>query len=367
MESVRLSAWQFHLLTQIYVIGTAFILLPGPIIASAKQYGWIVVIWATLYGLVLAFGYSYLAKLYPGKTLIEIALQAFGKWAGGLVSLLYIVFFIQLASWVTRNLGDFMHINLMPRTPISVFHFMILLFAAYAVSKGIESIALMNELLVPFLYLAFWVPVVIMLREWNWHYFNFAYPFQISNAVIQTRYVLAFPFMETVAFLMIIPFVQRKVNFAFITGITIAGVMLAACVFISIGVLGVYRGQHLVYPIFSMFREMRFTGFIEHLEAILSVNIVLVVCIKLCILFYCAVSGVCQLFKIERRYTVIYPMVWVISAYSLLFMNIVENLDWIKKYLFEYYSLFAVAFPVLFIVVAKWRNNDQRMKKDGSA
>ncbi|MDQ0875944.1 spore germination protein (amino acid permease) [Paenibacillus sp. V4I3] len=367
MESVRLNAWQFHLLTQIYVIGTAFILLPGPIIASAKQYGWIVVIWATLYGLVLAFGYLYLAKLYPGKTLIEIALQAFGKWAGGLVSLLYIVFFIQIASWVTHNLGDFMHINLMPLTPISIFHIMILLVSAYAVSKGIESIALVNELLVPYLYSAFWVPIVIMLREWKWRYFHVAYPFHLSDVVIQTRFVLAFPFMETVAFLMLIPFVQRKVKIAFITGIAVAGVMLTACVFISIGVLGVYRGQQLVYPIFSMFREMRFTGFIEHLEAILAVNIVLVVFIKLCILFYCSILGVCQLFKIEKRNSVIYPMIWVISAYSMLFMNNVENLDWIKKYLFEYYFLFAVALPILFIVSAKWRNNGRRMKKDGSA
>ena len=248
MESGRLSAWQFHLLTQVYVIGTAFILLPGPVISSAKQYGWVVVIWATLYGLVLAFGYLYLAKLYPGKTLIEIALQAFGKWAGGFVSLLYIVFFIQIASWVTRNLGDFMHINLMPRTPMSLFHIMILLVSAYAVSKGIESIALVNELLVPYLYLAFWVPIVIMLREWNWRYFHVAYPFQLSDAVIQTRYVLAFPFMETVAFMMFIPFVQRKVNIAFITGIAVSGAMLTACVFISIGVLGVYRGQTIGLP-----------------------------------------------------------------------------------------------------------------------
>ncbi|SFS66489.1 endospore germination permease [Paenibacillus sp. BC26] len=367
MKPIRLSAWQFHLMTQVYVIGTAFILLPGPIISSAKQYGWVVVLWATLYGLVLAFGYLYLAKLYPGKTLVEIALQAFGKWVGGFISLLYIIFFIQIASWVTRELGDFMHINLMPRTPISFFHIMILLVSAYAVSKGIESIALVNELLVPYLYLAFWVPIVIMLREWNWRYFHVSYPFQLSDVIIQTRFVLAFPFMETVAFLMFIPFVQGKVKIPFITGIAFSGLMLTGCVFISIGVLGVYRGQKLVYPIFSIFREMRFTGFIEHLEAILAVNIVLVVCIKLCILFYCAVSGVCQLFKIEKRNIVIYPMVWIISAYSLLFMNIVELLDWVKNYLFEYYSLFAVAFPALFIVAAKWRTTGRLMKKNGSA
>lgn len=70
---------------------------------------------------------------------------------------------------------------------------------------------------------------------------------------------------------------------------------------------------------------MQYSGFIEHLEAIISINILLLVCLKLSVLFCCAVSGVCQLFHVKRRSAVTYPMIWVISAYSLLFQNVIMS------------------------------------------
>ncbi|WP_261305955.1 GerAB/ArcD/ProY family transporter [Paenibacillus andongensis] len=44
-----------------------------------------------------------------------------GKYVGGFVSICYIVLFLQITSWVTRNISDFMHVTLMPRTPKTVF------------------------------------------------------------------------------------------------------------------------------------------------------------------------------------------------------------------------------------------------------
>jgi spore germination protein KB len=366
MENGRLSGWQMFTLTFGFTVSTQFILLTGQLIADAKQYGWLVIVWSCLYGLALAPLWLYLSKHYPGLSIVQISVQVLGKWAGGLIATLYILCFIQTAAWTTRILGDFMHINLMPRTPVSVFNLMALFVCAYAVSKGIESIAMINELVVPFVFAAFWIPFLIMIREWDWQNFNIPYDLDLWSTIVHTRYSLAFPFMEMVSLMMIFPFVQRKLKTSFITGIALGGMILFIYTFCTIGILGINRESHLIYPIYVIFREMQFSGFIEHLEAIISINILLLVCLKLSVLFYCAVLGVCQLFKVKRRATVAYPMIWVISAYSLLFANVIENISWFKKYLFSYYSLYAIVFPLL-LIIGTWLLQRKQVYKEGTS
>ncbi|KRF42737.1 GerAB/ArcD/ProY family transporter [Paenibacillus sp. Soil787] len=359
MENAQLSGWQLVTLTFCFVCGTTFLLLPGKLIADAKQWGWLVCMWSFLYGLVLAVLWLYLSKRYPGKSIVQIATQVLGKWAGGIVTLLYILYFIQVASWVTRNLGDFMHTNLMPRTPISIFNIVVLLVCAYAVVKGIESIAMVCELVTPYIVVAFWIPFSVMLKVWDWRAFSTPYHFQLWTTILQTKYALAFPYMETVMFMMLFPYVKRNLKTSFLLGIGSAGVILSISMYMTIGILGLERGSHHLYPVYTIFREMKFSGFVEHLESILSINIFLLVCIKLSLLFYCAVIAICQLFKVERRSVVAYPLVWIISAYSLLFANVIENVEWVQKYLFSYYMLYAVIVPAI-LIIGTWLRNKQR-------
>ncbi|MFH5185114.1 endospore germination permease [Paenibacillus sp. TAB 01] len=359
-----MSGWQLFNLTLVFIIGTSFILLPGSLIADAKQYGWLVFIWAFLYGIILGGLWLYLSSKFPGLSIVQIAVQVLGKWAGGFVSLLYVLFFIQIASWVTRNMSDFMHINVMPRTPLSVFNIMILAVCAYAVVKGIESIAMVCELLSLLLTLPFWIPFSIMIQEWDWQNFNVPYVFHPWETFLNTRYALAFPFMEAVSFMMIFPFAGRRLNLAFLSGIGFAGINLTLSILFTIGVLGVERASHLIYPIFIIFREMEFTNFIEHLESVLSINILLIVCIKLSLLFYCAVLAICQLFEVKERGVVAYPLIWIISAYALFFKNIVENVNWVKMYLFNYYALYAIVIPAVLIICARMRKKGRFRKRE---
>ncbi|WP_372660346.1 endospore germination permease [Cohnella sp.] len=359
MENAKLSGWQMFTLTFIFTVGTTFILLPGKLIADAKQYSWLVMVWAFLYGSILAAFWLYLSKHYPGQSLVQIAVLVLGKWAGGLVAILYILYFIQIASWVTRNVSDFMHINLMPRTPLSIFNIMVLLVCAYAVVKGIESIAMASELLTPYIFVAYWIPMTVMLTEWDWRNFDIPYHFQLWTTIANTNYTLAFPYMETVSFMMLFPFVQRRLGTAFILGIITTGIALAISVFFTIGILGVNRSSHLIYPLYIIFREMQFTGFVEHLEAIISVNVLFIVFLKLSMLFYCAVLAICQLFELKNRAVVAYPLIWVISAYSLLFVNIIENVEWVDKYLFIYYTLYAIVIPVV-LIAGTWLKQQRK-------
>lgn len=352
MENAKLSGWQMFCLTFCFGIGTTFILLPGKLIADAKQYSILVSVCALLYGVVLACLWLFLSQRFPGRSLVQIIVQVLGKWVGGLMAFFYIFYFIQIASWITRNLSDYMHINLMPRTPVIVFIILLLLVCAYSVVKGIESIAMASEIITLYGFVAFWIPFSMMLREWDWDNFLIAERFNTWNIFAKTSYAFAFPYMEMVALMMVIPFVSQKRVTAFLTGILWAGINLTICILFTVGILGVERSSHLIYPVYIIFREMTFSRLFEHLEAIISVNILLFVFIKLSILFYCAVLAMCQLFNVKRRAVVAYPLIWVISAYSMLFANVVDNIEWVQKYLFSYYTVYAIAIPIVLIMVS---------------
>ena len=117
-----------------------------------------------------------------------------------------------------------------------------------------------------------------------------------------------------------------------------------------------------MYPIYIIFREMQLSNFIEHLEAILSVNLLFLVFLKLSILYYCAVLGICQLFHIQNRAVVAYPLIAVISAYSMLFSNITENVEWVQHYLFSYYLLYGAILPAILIGMTWLRSAKQQTK-----
>ncbi|SFI86628.1 spore germination protein KB [Paenibacillus sp. UNC496MF] len=352
MEQARLSAWQMFLVTFYFTTGTTWIVLTGPVIGDAKQYAWLVCLGALAYGILLALLWLYLSSRYPGKSLVEIAVAALGRWAGGVIALFYVLYFVQIASWVTRNLGDFLHTNMMPQTPVAFFSIMVLFTCAYAVVKGIASIAMVSELLTPYLHLAYWVPILVALRQWDWQNFHESHIGSFAAAIARTNYAFAFPFMETVALMMLFPYVQKRLNTSYILGIAASGLSLALSVLANIGILGVNRGSRLIYPVFMLFREMQFASFLEHLETFLAINVLFIVCLKLSILFYCALLAICQLFRVKRREVVAFPLIWILSAYSLLFHNVIENMEWVQKYLFTYYLLYAVVFPLLLLAAA---------------
>ncbi|SFI40313.1 spore germination protein KB [Paenibacillus sp. UNC496MF] len=359
----QLGGWPLIAMTAAFVAGTTFILLPVGLISAARQYGWVVELWSVLFGVIAGAFWLYVASRYPGMTLVQIARRALGKYAGGAVAVCYIAFFVQLAAWVTRNMSDYMQINLMPRTPIAIFTIVALVVCAYAVIKGIDTIALVSVVILPFLTIAYWTPFTVMLREWDWRNFDYPGTFEWWPTFAQTKYALGFPFMETVAFLMAFPLVRRRRGAAFLGGIVFMGLQLALSLFFTVGILGVYRGSHLTYPIYIIFREMEFSNLIEHLEAVVSVTALLLVFVKLSVLFSFAVTAICQLFAVENRAAIAYPLVWVISAYALFFANIVENAEWGERYLFYYYVPFAFGFPLLFLVVSWFRGRADRSKE----
>jgi spore germination protein KB len=107
----------------------------------AKQDAWIVLITATVLCMPFILSYVFLAKRFPGMTLIEIFKEVYGRIACKFVSGMYILFFILIFCFNLRDLSDFYTEFIMPETPGMMFIIVFILVAAYALKKGIQIVA----------------------------------------------------------------------------------------------------------------------------------------------------------------------------------------------------------------------------------
>ena len=76
--------------------------------SNAKQNSWLAFIIGMFIGLLLVTIYLLISKLHPGKNFIEILMDSFGKYLGTVFSVLYIWFFIHIASLTLRTFTEYM-------------------------------------------------------------------------------------------------------------------------------------------------------------------------------------------------------------------------------------------------------------------
>lgn len=359
MESKSMTAWQMFLLVFSYTLGTAIFLRPGELIFTTKQDAWLVPLWCGLLGTVLATFWLLLARKFHGQSIVQICVTVLGKKAGTLFGLLYAWYFIHLSSWVVRNLGDFMSATIMPRTPITAFHLLFLLVCTYAVIQGIRTIGRVSEFLTPLIFLTFSLVWITRGGDWNFERFLPVFELDLWKSIVENRQMLAFPFMETSAFLMIFPLVHDgKYVKPFLKGIVLSALTLSLVTFLTIGILGVVRASHLTYPLFTIAKEIDFGNFVQHVEATTTMFWIFAIFVKLTVSLYCATLALCQLFHIQKRGIVAFPLIWLIAGIALSdHANVVEMMDWDHKYDFAYQLLYTLFIPLLLISVSWMRRN----------
>ncbi|MBE0341028.1 spore gernimation protein, partial [Paenibacillus sp. 28ISP30-2] len=167
-KQVKISTRQLLILTILFTIGTAILVIPSVMAATAKQDAWIAALVGVGAGLLLIWLYNTINILYPQMTLIEIMETLLGKWLGKSIALLFMItFFISGPAAVLYDLGNFLTTQMMPDTPIQAVNILFALIVLMGVRLGLETLARSAELLFPLfllLYTAFVVLVVSNIK-----------------------------------------------------------------------------------------------------------------------------------------------------------------------------------------------------------
>lgn len=337
--------------------------------SEAGQDAWISVFIGMLCGALLLIAVTLpIHRMAPDQDLSGILNQTFGRVAGSVVGIAYIVYFCYKAVRNLREFGDLMNMFLLPNTPISLSMFIILTIAGYAVYHGVEVFARVAELTLAAIIIVY---VILFLMMYFTHLIDFhrLEPIldtgikKVLNAAIPE--VVSFPFGEMVLFLMFWKYAGPAERTPKVTmySFLIAGTFITLTTMIIISSLGPLAGFSVV-PLIQVVNLVEFANFIERLDPLVALLLFGGVFMKMTAYFFGAALLLAQLLGRHRR-TGIIPAGILIFVGSLLFRSYMQQV-WFgfEQNLKVHFPIFQVFFPTA-LLLAMWIKSAFRRRLSG--
>ncbi|WHY73542.1 GerAB/ArcD/ProY family transporter [Fictibacillus enclensis] len=330
--------------------------------AQAKQDAWLVILTGMLCGLVLMWVYTKLVDHYPGHTLTQMIPKIVGRYIGYPLNLVYILYFIYLASRVARDFGELIGGTFLPKTPMPVVIACFMAVIVYCLSGGIEVFGRTGEVLVPFLFL---VAIVSWSIVYSSHIFDIKRLTPILESGAGTIWkaafplVVTFPYGEMVLFMMFWPSLsdQTKVKKLGLTAVFVAGILLTINMVNVISVIGPRWIEERVYPLLTVVKLASVANFIERIDAVVIITMFIGGFFKVGSFIYGAAIGAAELVKKESRRSlvvligvIIVPLSLIIAGSYIQHVNIGLN----KVPLFLHVPL-QIVIPFVLLVIATIR------------
>ncbi|MEH7481063.1 GerAB/ArcD/ProY family transporter [Neobacillus drentensis] len=360
MKQVKINGFQLFSVMFLFELGSA--ILVG-MAREAKQDAWITVILGTACGFVLFLMYSKLYKMNPSLPLTSYLRKILGGYLGWIIGLIYIIYFIYIASRVLRDFEELLVISAYPSSTLLTIGVIMVICVMYAAYKGLEVFFRIAELC---LFL-----IVIMLV--------FLVFFEIASGIIKLNHFLpvleygwrpifktlfpttiTFPFGELVAFTMLLPYLNKKekVNKVGITAIALSGFFLTLFTLLNIAVIGADITERSSFPILTAVSYINIADFIQRLDIVVIISMVILGFVKITVFFFCAIIGTADLFHIKEPKKLIYPMGIILIISSIIIANgyiehIHEGLKVVPYYL---HLPLQIGIPILLLVIV-WIKN----------
>lgn len=310
MERAKIDARQLFVLIILFEHGSATVI---PLGVGAKQDVWLAILLGLTFGLLLLFVYYRLYRYYPDTPLTAYVQDITGPWIGKVLALIYIVYFLYIASRVLRDFGDLLLTFAYPETPLFILNAIMILTVMYGVYKGIEVIARTGELFLTLLYLLAVSGLILVISaglvdlhrlqpmlEDGWQ--------RVFKVVFsETLYV---PFGEMIVFTMLFPYMNNpeKMKQAAIAGMVLSGLNLAIIMTINVAVLGADVVARSAFPLLDTIRRIRVANFLERLDIFFMIALIIGGFFKVSVFFYAAVIGTANVFRVQNHQRLVYPL-----------------------------------------------------------
>lgn len=340
----------------------AFILDGSIILPTAPEAGrdlWLSIIIAIFISCGLFWLYSEIQMLYVGKDLFDVCNLTLGKFIGTLLNILYIWYFLHLASLTLRDFGEFMSVLTMPETPKFVIMLVPCFISAYAVKKGIEVIGRFSLFSSIFTFTIIIILGILLTPEIDIKNMLPIMGDGIPRVIVGAWSAVTFPFGECVIFLCITNNINdsKLVKKSYFTGLAIGGLFLLFASLCEILTLGEEMYGSLYFPAYRALSRIRIGDFIQRLEIIggLVLNVFGLIKISICI--YASSIGISKILKVQDYTAIVIPVVLVMFNLSnILYENIMELVSWTSQ-IYKYYALpFQLFFPIIILIVSKIKN-----------
>ncbi len=333
IESGRISNMQSAMLavTNLTIMGHLIILTL--VIGQSRQDCWLAAIAGTLLGLIGVVGIAKLSNRFPGLSYIEMLRSRF-SWPGKALAMLYLVYYWIMAMLAVRFFAE-TYMVIMDETPMLAFIVVILLLSAYLVFLGLETMARMNQILLPILVVT--AMFVTFLTMPNKDYTNLLPVLANGLAPVGSGALSVMGWFGEFAIMgMVLPYVQKPKK---ILTVSVASVVITMIFFLGpvtgpVAMFGPIEAARMTFPTFSEVRYIKIGEVLNRFDAIAILFWTVGLLFRASTFYYGLCLGTAQAFKFSTYRHLIVPFGWLIGIGAILFS---KNHAEIKQFLYHTY------------------------------
>lgn len=329
-------------------------LMFGFVQKQAGQDYWLVLLGGAALCLPLLLAYTALAKIYPDYDLAEMLKAVFGKLLGTAAAALYVLFFLMLLAFNLWDISSFYVGSFMQEMPIVVLIAVTAVTCAYAVKKGMGSLAKICLLTVAF---GIFIPLLtsaMLIGEMDFSNFLPVMERPAQSYAQPLATIVTVPFGETVALLMAMPAVKDKKKLA---GYTVGGAAIACAIFLIVGIrdAAVLGSSAKIYSelAFQSTRMIDIGEFLTRIEIVIALVLTTASFVKISVLYHACVKSVSSMLSLKSHNSLILPIGAIaVALATVVFTSPVYHEDWAQSYSIMFSVPFAVVIPLIALAVS---------------
>lgn len=240
------------------------------VVQVAKMDAWFSQILPIFFAILIAYVFSGLVEAYPGKNIFEILFIIGGKWIGGAVNLLILFYIWIILAIDIKGVADFLHISLLPTTPLEIILLVFVLLMMYYGKTSLEVAARVNEFYFPLYFIMCISLYFLLINEYNVERLEPILTSSLDRIVVSNFMPLGVygDIFLIGAFLHAI--VEPRLFYAAMKhGVIIVGFGTTILLLILLGVMGFIIAGRLNFPIYILVQQIHVTDFLDRVEMIL--------------------------------------------------------------------------------------------------
>lgn len=357
MQSGKISGNQLATLALLNVSGTSILIVPSAIAAGANQDSWLAVLCGLGLGYLATTLYGRLMRMFPGHGLLDMMELALGRFAGLMVSFLFVVAFVNIKVSLTLfDIENFISMVLVQDIPHLVVGSLMMATVVLASRYGVETIVRTSQLLLPIMIFLLLLMVLFLLPQAKISNLQPVLEQGVSPVFKTSLLAMTF-FLESFYLMLLIPYVKeskgliRKLQ----QGSLIGGGLLFLITLCSVLTIGGEIMSVSAFPSYLIAKKISIGDFIQRIEALMAVIWFISQFFHIATMFYVSVIGLAHVFRLHSHKSITIPLALFNTASSLI---VFPNMSLYQKALAKWpiYALpFQVLIPILLIIAHKLR------------
>ncbi|MGI6404219.1 MAG: GerAB/ArcD/ProY family transporter [Oscillospiraceae bacterium] len=330
---------------------------------------WLTLLLAGAFSLLIVALYARILRLGQKNSFFETLASLFGKGGGGVVTLLFVLYYLFLSALLMRTLSEFGRVNSLQNPPYQLIMILFTL-AGIFLSRGGEAIMGRWALIVFTVFLG--VAIFILATSIQEMKLLNLFPMlrrSPSHLLYSTAWYLSFPFLECVVFL---PLLSRRQNpnelsHIFRYGILWSGVILLAMLLCNLLLLGEPMLRLLYFQSHSAVKLLHVGDFLSRMEEIISIVLLLSGLTKFTVCLRAAVEGISFLLARAEPQALTAPVGIFSFALSMVVVSNIMDMEHLLNLSPCYSWVFQLALPALIWGMLEYKTHKKATLEEDSS